>query len=108
MTQPHEPQGNQDELPVSRDSARRLANAIEALNQHRFVRAHNSLSRLMFYQFLRGLAFGLGTVVGASILVSILVGLLSQVEFIPVLGDWATQIIKEIDQPRTENGGSSR
>ncbi len=72
------------------------------MNQHRFIRVQNSVPRLILFQFVRGLAFGLGTVVGASALVSIIVLLLSQVEFIPILGDLATQIIQEIQPPGAE------
>ena len=79
---------------------RRLADAMEALAGHRFVRVHNSVLRLMWYQFLRGLAFGFGTVVGASVLVSVVVLLLSQVEVVPFIGDFATQIIEEIQTDR--------
>ena len=78
----------------------RLADALEQLSKHRFVRIHNSTVRLVWFQFLRGLAFGFGTVVGASLLVSIVVLLLSQVEFIPIIGDVAKQIIEEIQTER--------
>ena len=77
--------------------ARRLADALETLAEHRFVQIHNSTFRLMWYQFLRGLAFGFGTVIGASVLVSVVVLLLSQVEVIPYIGEFATDIIQEIE-----------
>ncbi len=66
------------------------------LNSHRFIRMHNSIPRLLVFNFARGLAFGLGTVVGASFLVSIVVYALSQIDFIPVIGDWAAQIANQI------------
>lgn len=84
---------------LDRDTER-LAQAMEALAQHRFVRIHNSTLHLIWFQFLRGLAFGFGTVVGASLLVSIVVLTLSQIEFIPIIGNMATQIIQEIDTAR--------
>ncbi|MCC1491929.1 hypothetical protein J1C49_04835 [Cognatishimia sp. F0-27] len=73
-----------------------LTAELHKLNSHRFIRIHNSTRRLVFFQFLRGLAFGLGSVVGATALVSVLVLVLSQIEFIPILGDLATEIIEEI------------
>jgi hypothetical protein len=54
------------------------------------------LVRLLAFQFLRGLALGLGTVVGATILVSFLVYLLSNIDFIPVIGEWASEIAAQI------------
>ncbi len=79
---------------------RRLSAALEELAAHRFVQIHNSTLRLVWYQFLRGLAFGFGTVVGASALVSIVVVVLSQIELVPVIGSLATEIIREIEDTR--------
>lgn len=73
---------------------------VAQLNGHRFVRDMNSPLRMLALQFARGLALGLGTVVGASILVSVSVYLLSQVDFIPILGDWAAEIAREIENGR--------
>ena len=75
----------------------RLRNEIAHLNAHRFVRIHNSVPRLIAFQFFRGLAFGLGTVVGATILVSLLVYLLASIDFIPILGEWAAAIAAQIE-----------
>ena len=47
-------------------------------------------------QFARGLAFGLGTVLGASLLVSVAAWWLSQFEFLPIIGEWAAQIAEDI------------
>jgi hypothetical protein len=57
--------------------------------------------RLILFQFVRGLALGLGTVVGASILVSLIAYLLAQIDFLPIIGDWATAIAEQM-QPPTE------
>lgn len=76
----------------------KISDALDTLNQHKFVRLFNSTPRMLWFQFLRGVAFGLGSVVGATIVVSILISLLSQVEFIPIIGDWTQQIIEEIQQ----------
>jgi hypothetical protein len=76
-----------------------LATELETLNKHRFIRVHNSLWRLVLFQFTRGLAFGLGSVMGATILVSLVVWWLSQFEFIPIIGDFTNQLIELIDIP---------
>ncbi|OJI94891.1 hypothetical protein LY10_01320 [Planktotalea frisia] len=77
----------------------KLTAELETLNSHRFIRVHNSLWRLILFQFTRGLAFGLGSVLGASILVSLVVWWLSQFEFIPIIGDFARQLIEWIEIP---------
>ncbi|SMX46269.1 DUF5665 domain-containing protein [Actibacterium lipolyticum] len=79
-----------------------LREEIDKLNKHRFVVAHDSYFRMLGYNFLRGLAMGLGTVVGATILVSVAAFMLAQINFIPIIGDWATIIAQEIEASRTE------
>ncbi|MEK9878373.1 MAG: DUF5665 domain-containing protein [Paracoccaceae bacterium] len=78
----------------------RLAEAIETLNDHNLMRIYSSSRRIIWTNFLRGLAFGLGSVIGASILVYITVQILAQIEFIPILGDWALRLISEIEKSR--------
>ena len=78
----------------------RLAEAIETLNDHSLMRIYSSSRRIIWTNFLRGLAFGLGSVIGASILVYITVQILAQIEFIPILGDWALRLISEIEKSR--------
>ena len=90
---------------------RALREEIERFNSHRFVRIQNSWWRMLMQAFARGLAVGLGTVMGASILVSVVIYLLSQINFIPVIGDWASEIAQEMEQSvtgaETGNGTST-
>lgn len=77
-----------------------LTREVAKLNSHRFIWIQNSVWRMMLYQFLRGLAFGLGTLMGATVLVSILAWWVSQVSFVPILGDWLVQIVQEMEKGR--------
>lgn len=69
---------------------------LRRLNSHRFIRVHNSVPRMLAFNFARGLAVGLGTVLGASVLLSLLVWALSQIEFLPIIGEWAAQIARQV------------
>lgn len=84
----------------TRTDIQRLAEAVEVLNEQRVMRIYNSTWRMLSFQFMRGLAFGFGTVIGASALVSVVVLVLSQFEFIPIFGGWLGQIIEEIEGSR--------
>jgi hypothetical protein len=79
------------------DSIKRLEKAITELRQHNFFRMHDSLWRLTLFSLIRGLASGLGWVIGATILVYLLTVILSQIEFIPVLGEWVSRLIEQIE-----------
>lgn len=56
--------------------------------------------RILGWQVLRGLAFGLGSVMGATLLVSIIGWWLAQIEFLPLIGQWAVRIGEEINRAR--------
>ena len=85
---------------AQKPDAERLSQAIETLNTHKFMKMHESLWRLLWFNFLRGLAFGLGSVLGATFLVYVLLQILAQIEFIPLFGDWAVRLIGEIEKGR--------
>lgn len=78
---------------------RALRDEVARMNRHRFIRLHDSLWKLGLFQLYRGLAFGLGgSVLGATILVAFVVRMLGgSIDFIPVLGDWAQQIIDQLN-----------
>lgn len=80
-----------------RAELRALRKEVARLNSHRFVQMHNSVPKLLFFNFSRGLAFGLGTVLGASVLISALAWSLSQVEFLPIIGGWASEIARQME-----------
>ncbi len=69
---------------------------LEILNSHKVLTMYDSLGRLLLFFFLRGVLIGFGTVIGATVVVSIFIYLLSQIEFIPIIGEWVKAIIEEI------------
>lgn len=75
---------------------RDLRDELQRLNDNRFIRVQNSTWRMMWFQLLRGLAFGFGSVAGATIVVSIVGYFLNQIEVVPIIGEWAKQIATEI------------
>ncbi|MEM9318820.1 MAG: DUF5665 domain-containing protein [Pseudomonadota bacterium] len=79
------------------DEIAALRREVERLNAHRFVNVHNSIPRLLIYQFARGLALGLGTVIGGGLLLSILAWSLAQIDFVPIIGDWALRLAEELE-----------
>ena len=77
-----------------------LNDEVARMNAHWFMRSNASTGRMLWFTFLRGLAFGLGSVVGATILVSLLVYSLSSIDFVPVRGEWAAEVIRVIEGQR--------
>lgn len=86
--------GDPDESLV--EEVRAVRDEMRRLNEKRFFRIESSLWRVASWSLVRGLAFGLGSVLGATILLSVLVTMLASIDFIPVLGDLAQRLIEEI------------
>ena len=89
-----------DRIASQTQAINRLTQEVERLNTHRFMTLHNSRWRLLAFSLSRGLAFGLGSVLGATILVSLLGWWAAQFEFIPIIGDWAVRLVQEIESAR--------
>ena len=85
-------------MDLDQDSVKRLEKAITDLRKHNFFRMYDSLWRLISFNLIRGLASGLGWVIGATLLVYFLTIILSQIEFIPILGEWASRLIEQIEK----------
>jgi len=85
-------------MDLDQDSMKRLEQAITDLREHKFFRMNNSVWSLIYFSLIRGLASGLGWVIGATILVYLLTVILSQIEFIPILGEWAASLIEQIEK----------
>ncbi|MGB8621471.1 MAG: DUF5665 domain-containing protein [Paracoccaceae bacterium] len=78
-----------------------LRRELGRLNNHRFLKINSSIWRMMWFNLLRGVALGLGTVIGATIVVSIAAYFLAQIDFIPIIGTWASEIAKAIQPDQT-------
>ena len=77
---------------------KKLSDAIKSLNNNNIFKIYNSTKKILFISFLKGLSSGLGWIIGATILVSILTFALSQIQFIPILGEWVSKLITEIQK----------
>ena len=84
-------------LEKNDNETKKLSEAIKSLNNNNIFKIYNSTKKILFISFLKGLASGLGWIIGATILVSLLTYILSQIEFIPILGDIVSQLIQEIE-----------
>ena len=79
------------------ENIKSLEKSLNKLLKHNFFKIYSSYWKLFLISLFRGLASGLGWVLGATILVSLLTYTLSQIEFIPILGDWVSRLIEEIE-----------
>ena len=76
---------------------RALREELTRLNGHGFVRVYNSVPRFLAYNFAKGLVIGLGTVLGATMLLSLVAWSIGQIEFLPIVGEWAAEIARQME-----------
>jgi hypothetical protein len=80
------------------EELRRVHTELALQNTYHVFGLHKLLPKILLMQFLKGTAFGLGGVIGVAIVVSVMAFFLSQIDFIPIVGDWAKLIANEIKQ----------
>lgn len=79
------------------EELRALHRELAFLREHRMFQLYQSVPRILLFRFASGMAVGLGTVIGATVLLSLIIWTLSQIEFIPIIGEWAVRIAGEIE-----------
>jgi hypothetical protein len=71
---------------------RALREELAFLRRHRMFHIYQSVPRVLLLRFASGMAAGLGTVIGATVLLSLIAWALSQIELLPIIGNWAIEI----------------
>lgn len=77
---------------------RALRDEMRFLRQHKMFVIHQSVWRILMFRFGVGMAVGLGTVIGATVLLSLIIWMLSQIEFLPIIGGWSSEIARQIQE----------
>ncbi|MBD3360199.1 hypothetical protein GF366_00185 [Candidatus Peregrinibacteria bacterium] len=83
------------------NEVKELTKEVKKLKKLEFMRVLKSPFKFMWFSFLKGLMVGLGTVIGASVLVALLIYILSKISFVPIVGDFVKDIIQQIETNST-------
>lgn len=76
----------------------------EEIKKHLTANVFMRKREIMAANFLGGLAWGLGTVIGATVFVAVLLGVLRFLGFVPVIGEFVTQIKSDIESRHLPTG----
>lgn len=68
------------------------------IEKHLSVNMNMSKKDIMVANFLGGLAWGFGTVVGATLVVGLLVWILSFINLVPIIGNFAADVVGIVNQ----------
>lgn len=75
--------------------------ARRALLEELFNDLYDDRRNIYLMNFVRGIMFGMGSVLGGTLLLALTIGILSQfVDWFPVLGDFINGIINAMNRPR--------
>lgn len=77
---------------------RALQEELRYLRKHKMFVVYQSVWRILMFRFAVGMAVGLGTVIGATVLLSLIIWALSQIEFLPIIGGWSSEIARQIQE----------
>lgn len=61
---------------------------------------YRGMKKMLYHNFLGGIAWGLGASLGVTIILALLGFLLASVDFVPVIGDFFTQVNEYIESQR--------
>lgn len=74
--------------------------ARRALLEELFNDMYKGRRNIYWMNFFRGIFFGVGSVIGGTLVIALVVAVLSQfVDWFPVLGDFVNGIIQAMNQP---------
>jgi len=73
-----------------------LTKQLTRLKKQDFFKYFTDTKRFLLFSFLQGLLRGFGAIIGATILVGIVIYILSQITFIPLIGDFISDVLEQI------------
>jgi hypothetical protein len=83
-----------------RESVTVLTKLVEELRSRRYLQRIDKPKRFLFYNFISGIVRGIGVALGASIVFALIIWILSKLQIVPVLGNWAIIILDYIEKVR--------
>jgi hypothetical protein len=82
------------------ESVEVLAKMVDGLRSRRYLQMIDKPKKFLFYNFISGVASGLGTAFGATIIFALIIWLLSKMQLVPFLGEWVVKMLDYIQQAR--------
>jgi len=61
-----------------------------------FMKVFKNPVKFLWFSFLKGLMVGFGSVLGATVVVTFFIFLMTKISFVPILGDFVQKVIDEV------------
>ncbi|MFH0769918.1 MAG: DUF5665 domain-containing protein [Candidatus Peregrinibacteria bacterium] len=82
--------------PVDSSAEERLVRSVDALNTT--LCETNYLTRMLWVNFLKGIFYGMGFLIALALAVPLAVSLLRSVDWVPIIGDFLTEVAVWIEK----------
>jgi len=73
-----------------------LTTEIKKLKSMEFIQVFKHPWKFIWFSLLKGLMVGLGSVIGATLLVAIFIYILAKIQLVPIVGDFVESVLQEI------------
>ncbi|MFA6305449.1 MAG: DUF5665 domain-containing protein [Candidatus Gracilibacteria bacterium] len=83
-----------------------MAKQVETLRDMELLQVLKHPWKLLWYSLLKGLMIGFGSVLGASVLITLFVYLLAQLSHVPVIGNYVDQILSKTETAQQNDKGN--
>lgn len=78
------------------EEVKKLTKEIQKLKDSEFLKVFAHPWKFMGYSLLKGMMVGLGSIIGATVLVGLLIYLLSKISLVPIIGDFVKDVMNQI------------
>jgi hypothetical protein len=78
-------------------SQKDLVELVKKLRSQRYLQMVDNPKKFVLMHFLAGVASGVGGAVGATVIFALIVFLLSQLQLVPIVGHFVTEVIKVVE-----------
>lgn len=75
----------------------KLTKQVQKLQNTELLKVYQKTGKFLFLSFMKGIMVGLGSVIGATVVVAILIYLLSQISFVPIIGDFINDLVGQLE-----------
>lgn len=77
-----------------------LTKLVDGLRLKKYLHIVDNPKKFLFYNFISGIASGLGTALGATIIFGLLIWILSKLQLVPIVGNWIVTVLDYIQKAR--------
>ena len=85
------------DMKILSKEVKSLTKEVRKLKDLEYLKVFKHPWKFMGFSLLKGMMVGLGSVLGASVLVAVGIYILAQISFVPIVGDFVQEVMNQIE-----------